>query len=127
MEYRWRHQDSAEYELRDIHRSALQQRQHDRWNRELRSADRRNIVLGQAAREKKWPASRLAISFPATECGLLHRVHHVEYRKVHRHDHAADDDAEEYDHDRLEQREQIAHSGIDFFVVEISDLGQHLI
>ena len=34
---------------------------------------------------------------------LLHRIHHVEDRQVHRHDHTAHHDAEEHDHDRLEQ------------------------
>ena len=34
---------------------------------------------------------------------LLHRVHHVEDRQVHRDHHAADDDAEDHDHDRLHQ------------------------
>ena len=35
--------------------------------------------------------------------GLLHRVHHVEDRQVHRDHHAADDHAEEHDHHRLHE------------------------
>ena len=34
---------------------------------------------------------------------LLHRVHHVEDRQVHRDDHTAHDHTQEHDHDRLEQ------------------------
>jgi hypothetical protein len=37
---------------------------------------------------------------------LLHRVHHVEDRQVHRDDHAAYDHTEDHDHHRLHQREQ---------------------
>jgi ribosomal protein L32 len=37
---------------------------------------------------------------------LLHRVHHVEDRQVHRDHHAADDHAEHHDHHRLHQGEE---------------------
>ena len=59
--------------------------------------------------------------------GLLYRVDHVEDREVHGHDHAADHYAQEYDHDRLQQREKVADRGINLFVVEVGDLGQHLV
>src|SRR5256885_14065093 len=39
---------------------------------------------------------------------LLHRVHHVEDRQVHPHDHAPDDEAEHDHHDRLHGGKQRA-------------------
>src|SRR5581483_4243122 len=58
---------------------------------------------------------------------LLYRVDHVEDGEIHRDDHAADDHAEEYNHDRLEQREQARDGGVDLFVVEVRDLRQHFV
>src|SRR5450756_1951365 len=58
---------------------------------------------------------------------LLNRVDHVEDREVHSHNHASDNNAEEDNHDRFQQRKKVAHRGIDFFVVEVSNLGQHLV
>src|SRR5688572_5856623 len=56
------------------------------------------------------PASRRSPLYYPGNCsrigGLLHRVDHVEDRKVHGHDHATDDDAEEHDHERLEEAEE---------------------
>src|SRR5687767_8088787 len=59
--------------------------------------------------------------------GLLHRVDHVEDRQVHRHHHATDNHAQEHDHYWLQKRQQVAHRCVDFLVVEISDLREHLV
>src|SRR3954466_554457 len=58
---------------------------------------------------------------------LLYGVDHVEDRQVHGDDHTSDDDAEENDHDRLKQREQVADRRVDFFIVEVGNLGQHFV
>jgi hypothetical protein len=51
------------------------------------------------------------------------RVDHVEDRQVHGDDHAADDHAEEHDHDGFERGERCLDRGIDFLVVEVGDPG----
>src|SRR6267378_6003316 len=69
-------------------------------------------------------ATSLRVSSSVT---LLHRVHHVEDREVHGDYHAADDHAQDDDHDRLHQGQQRADGGIDLVVVEVGDLGEHLV
>src|SRR5436190_10433829 len=58
---------------------------------------------------------------------LLHYRDQLEDRQVHRHDEAADDDAEQHDHDRLEQRGERGHRGVDLVVVEVGDFLEHLV
>src|SRR5579859_3243852 len=48
-----------------------------------------------------------------------------EQRQVHRYDHSADHNSQEYDHDRLEQCQQIFHGSVDFSFVEVGNLLQH--
>ena len=105
-------QDSAQQQLRDVRGSAVQSREQRRraqwWLSQLRSAYRRHHVVALSTAncvgEKK---SGLSLDRPlfllAVPTDLLNRVDHVEDRQVHRHHHAADHDAEEHDHDRLEQ------------------------
>src|SRR5574341_1652167 len=58
---------------------------------------------------------------------LLNRVHHVEDRQVHGDHHAADDDAQHDDHDRLHERQQGADGRVHLVVVEVGDLGEHFV
>src|SRR3990172_7607940 len=58
---------------------------------------------------------------------LLHRVDHVEDRQVHRDDHATDDHAEDHDHHRLHEGEQRLDRRVHLLVVEVGDLGEHLV
>ena len=58
-------------------------------------------------------------------CSLRQLRDQVEDRQIHRDDDAADDAAEERDHDRLEQRQQAGHRRVDFLFVEVGNLGEH--
>src|SRR5918911_4985933 len=51
----------------------------------------------------------------------------LEDRQIHRDDQAADDDTQEHDHHRLEQARQRCHGVIDFALVEIGDLAEHIV
>ena len=51
----------------------------------------------------------------------------IEDRKEHRHDDAADNNAEEYDKHRLDERSQRGDDGIGFRIVEIGDFIHHAI
>src|SRR5438445_1812298 len=57
----------------------------------------------------------------------LHHRDQLEDRQVHCDDEATDDDAEEHDHERLEQRRERGHRGVDLVVVEVGDLLEHLV
>jgi hypothetical protein len=58
---------------------------------------------GEEVKSKK-PAESTPAGFLSYKLlTLLHCVDHVEDRQVHRHHHASDHDAEEYDHHRLEE------------------------
>src|ERR1700720_4338440 len=52
---------------------------------------------------------------------------HVVERQGHGGHDGADDDAEDRDHQRFDQLYQARHGGVDLFLVEIGDLGQHLV
>src|SRR5882762_200406 len=81
-------------------------------------------------------ATSLRVSSSVT---LLDRVHHIEDREVHGHDHAAHDHAQDDDHDRLHQGQQRADGGLDEMLTKVadfyddevdaavSDLGEHLV
>ena len=43
--------------------------------------------------------------------------------QIHGDDDAADDDAQEYDHNGLKGGQEVLHRGIHFFFIEVSDLG----
>src|ERR1700738_2267479 len=110
LQHRWRIKDSSQHQLRDIHRSPLQSRDGEQRQFQLHSGHPRSSVLEGTRAQKK--ASPFGLAFFASPLRLLHRVDHVEDREIHGYDHASDDDAEEDDHDRLEQREQVADRGV---------------
>src|SRR5215470_16666924 len=57
----------------------------------------------------------------------LHQGDQTEDRQVHCDHESSDDHAQEDDHDRLEQRGERGDRGVDFVVVEVGDLGEHLV
>src|SRR5204863_206404 len=59
---------------------------------------------------------------PCPAVALLHRVHHVEDRQVHRDHHAAHDEAEDHDHRRLHQPQQGAQRDVHVLDVEVGAL-----
>src|SRR5665647_1260938 len=56
---------------------------------------------------------------------LLDEVEDVEDGHVEGDDHAADDDAEEGDHERLDERGELLGRRLDLLVVELGDLLEH--
>jgi hypothetical protein len=67
--------------------------------------------------KQETPRMRGFLVWGKLDSRLLHRVDHVEDRQVHRDHHAADDDAEEHDHDGFEQREKVADRCVYLFII----------
>src|SRR5438270_777339 len=72
------------------------------------------------------PRAGLSGTFP-NAIPLLDRTGDGEDRQVHGDEEAADDAAEEHHHHRLDHAGESAHRGVDLVVVEVGDLGEHLV
>src|SRR5436305_2622352 len=58
---------------------------------------------------------------------LLDEREHLEHRHVHRDDNDADHDADADHHDRLDDRSERRYRRVDFVLVEVCDLREHLL
>src|SRR5262245_60323564 len=98
------------------------------------------IISSTRVKPRELPCDRVVMSALRTEseprrfrgaapmpCPSPHDRHEPEDGQVHGDHEPADDDAEDYDHDRLEQRGEAAHRRVDLIVVEVGDPGQHLL
>jgi cytochrome P450 len=84
------------------------------------------MVLVMATLASRWRA-RLVPDHRVVPRPLLHRLDHVEHRQIHRDHHPADHHAHHHDHDRLQHRGERAHRRVHLVVVEVGDLGEHLV
>src|SRR5512145_1349394 len=90
------------------------------------SAPAVNRPQARVPRSRFWSSER-APSAVTLDSDLFDQGDDLEDRQVQSDDQAADDDAQNDDHRRLQQGHEGAHGGIDLVVVEVGHLAQHLI